>query len=124
MEKTSRRYRSRERKPALTFINEQRVESALDYLRDHADQAAEARAHRVYIEEYRKSLKSILMKEWDDQSGIVQERNAYADPRYLQHLIALRDAVKADEKHRFLRGAAEAEISAWQTWSRNQRPGI
>lgn len=109
---------------ALTFINEDQVQLALDYLRDSADEAAEARAHRIYVEEYRKSLKAMLMKESKAKAGIGQERDAYSQPRYLKHLEAIRDAVKADEKHRFLRVAAEAKISAWQTWSKNQRPGF
>jgi hypothetical protein len=97
------------------------IEQALDYLRDNAESAAKARAERIYVEEYRKSLKAILMKEHDGESGIMQERNAYSDVRYIGHLSAIRDAVYADEKHRFLRGAAEAKIEAWRSQSANYR---
>jgi hypothetical protein len=36
-------------------------------------------------------------------------------------LVALREAVKRDEKYRYMRGAAQARIDAWQTLSANYR---
>lgn len=104
-----------------TFIEDTDIEKALDWLRDTAGEAAEAKANRVYLEEYRKSLKAILMKEHKQESGIIQERNAYSDPRYIEHLAALKDAVFRDEKMKFLRVGAEAKIEAWRTASSNYR---
>ena len=103
------------------FISDEEVERALDYLRDNAGEAAAARARRIYVEEYRKTVKAQIMQEHDDESGIVQEREAYADKRYVTHLDAIREAVEADEKHRFLRVAAEAKIEAWRSASANFR---
>jgi hypothetical protein len=104
-----------------TFISDEEIDKALDYLRDNADAAAQCRAERVYLEEYRKSLKAILMKESPKDSAVIQERNAYSDQRYLDHLLALKEAVFKDEKHRFLRAAAEAKCDAWRTQSSNER---
>jgi len=97
------------------------IEKSLDFLRDNAEEAAQARADRIYIEEYRKTVKAQIMKEHGEQSGIAQEREAYADPRYIEHLEAIRDAVFRDEKYRFLREAASAKIEAWRTASSNYR---
>jgi hypothetical protein len=103
------------------FISEQEVDRALDYLRDSADAAAKARAERIYVEEYRKTIKAQLMKEHEDKPLGAQEREAYADPRYVQHLEAIREAVFTDERHRFLLSAANAKIEAWRTQSSNER---
>ena len=103
------------------FISDEDIEKALDYLRDNAIEAAKARAERIYVEEFRKTLKAIYMKEHTDESIGAQEREAYADPRYQQHLEAIREAVERDEKHRFLRAAAEAKLEAWRTMSATER---
>ena len=42
------------------------------------------------MEEYRKVIKAQLMKEHGDKSAVLQEREAYADPRYIAHLGAIK----------------------------------
>lgn len=110
---------------AKTYISEEEICKALDYLRDKATEAAQARANRIYMEEYRKVLKSQLMREaaakGDSTAISAQERDAYADNRYVKHLEAMRDAVRQDEEHRFFMAAAEAKISAWQSQEANIR---
>ena len=103
------------------MINEQDVEKAVDYLRDSSNEAAVATANRKYLDEFRKSLKALIMKEHLDKPVTAQEREAYSDKRYLKHLEALRDAIHQDERHKFKRQAAEAKIMAWQTQSANMR---
>lgn len=107
-----------------SFITDDEIDKALDYLRDNARDAAQAKAERIYVEEYRKVIKATLMKEHGQLSAVLQEREAYADPRYLQHLEAIREAVQADEQHRFMRGAADAKIEAWRTQSSNSRARV
>lgn len=102
-------------------ISEESIEQALDYLRDNAISAAKARAERIYMEEYRKTLKAHIMQEKQMLALGAQERDAYADKRYIDHLKAMRTAIEEDEKHRFLLAAAEAKISAWQTMQANAR---
>ena len=104
-------------------LTEQVIDKALDYLQDNADAAAKARAERIYCQEYRKSLKALLMKEHDTgkRSGAMQEREAYADPKYIAHLEALKEAVFQDTKMYFLMEANRAKIDAWQTKSANER---
>ena len=107
-----------------SFITDEEIDKALDFLRDNARDAAQARADRVYVEEFRKTLKATLMKEHGALSAVLQEREAYSDKRYQDHLQAIRDAVKADEFHRFMRVAAEAKIEAWRTQSSNSRAKV
>ena len=82
---------------------------------------AQARADRVYAEEYRKSLKAILMKEHAALPAVAQEREAYADQRYLAHLDALKLAVKAEEAARWRMVTAQAAVEVWRTLSANDR---
>lgn len=104
-----------------SFITDDEIDKALDFLRDNARDAAQARADRVYVTEYRKYLKATLMKEHGELSAVLQEREAYSDPRYLAHLEAIREAVRADAHHDFLKDAATAKIEAWRTQSSNVR---
>lgn len=107
-----------------SFITDDEIDKALDYLRDNARDAAQAKANRVYVEEYRKVVKAQLMKEHGSMSAVLQEREALSDPRYVQHLEAIKQAVELDEGHRFLRAAADAKIDAWRTQSSNTRARV
>jgi hypothetical protein len=100
------------------MINPKDIEKALDFLRDSADEAAQNKANRIYIEEYRKSLKAQIMAEHTNLPGNAQEREAYADSRYIEHLEALKEAVFEDEKLRFLIEAAKAKVSVFQTMTK------
>lgn len=73
------------------------------------------------MEEYRKTLKAMIMKEHVNLPVAAQEREAYADVRMQAHIGALKDAVYQDEFHRFKRVAAVATVEAWQTQSANHR---
>ncbi len=106
------------------IVTDEAVERALDYLGKNAGAAAKARAERIYVEEFRKSLKARLMKEHVGESIGAQEREAYADPRYLEHLEAIKQAVFCDEHQRFLRQAAIAKVEAWRSASANRRVSV
>ena len=86
------------------MITEEEVEKAIDYLRDTAVDAAQARADRIHLEEYRKSLKAMIMSEFAGLAIGAQERQAYRDQRYVDHLDALKQAVFADEKNKIHAG--------------------
>jgi hypothetical protein len=107
-----------------SFITDEEIDKALDYLRDNARDAAQAKANRIYVQEYRKVIKAQLMKEHGAMSAVLQEREAYSDPRYIEHLEAIREAVSVDEGHSFLRSAADAKIQAWRTQSSNNRDRV
>ena len=106
------------------MIEDSDIEKAVDYLRDTALKAAKARAERAYLEEFRKVLKSQVMREHINESLGAQEALAYSDKRYIAHLDCIRTAIEADEHLRFLRIAAEAKLAAWQTMSANNRKNV
>ena len=105
------------------MITEAEIEKALDYLRDNADECAKWKAERVYVTEYRKTVKAELMNDAAEtaRTAVEREQYAYSSMRYKEHLEAIKEAVYRDEKHRFLMLAAQAKIDAWRTEQSNQR---
>lgn len=97
---------------------------ALDYLRDKAPEYAQAKANRVYLEEWRKSQKAILMQK-AQAKGVealaAQEREAYADSEYQSLLSGIKEAVEREEKLRWMLIAAQAKIDAWRTLESSKR---
>jgi N-acetylmuramic acid 6-phosphate (MurNAc-6-P) etherase len=102
-------------------ISDEDLEKALGWLVENATKAAKARATRVYLEEFRKSKKALLMRLSDEKTSAAQETYAYAHPEYLALLEAVRQAVEDDEKFRWLQVAAEARIEAYRTMAANAR---
>ena len=105
------------------MITEEEAERAVDYLRDSARSAAQARANKEYVTGFQKVLKAQIMRENPSDAIGTQEAKTYSDPRYLTHLEAIKAAVEADAHAMFLRDAAQARIDAWRTQSSNLRAG-
>lgn len=94
---------------------------AVDALITMAPKHAEARANRIYLEEYRKSLKALLMQRYQGIPIAAQEREAYAHPEYLDHLKAMQIAVQEEELLRWRMVAAQARIEVWRSQNANNR---
>lgn len=93
----------------------------LDLIHDTAPRLAKAKAERVYLEEYRKSLKAILMKGSTAKSAVLQEADAYADPQYLALLNGLKVAVHGEEFLRWRMVEAQAAIDVWRSTEASNR---
>ena len=94
---------------------------AVDYILLNGKTCAKAQAERCYIEEYRKSLKAILMKRSMENAIGAQEREAYAHPEYVQLLEGLREAIEVEEKLRWDLLGAQARVEIWRTEQANNR---
>lgn len=97
---------------------------ALDFIRDNAPLYAKAKAERIYLEEFRKSKKALLMRAAEidgHKSAVAQEREAYAHPEYMQLLEALQLAVEEEEKFRWMFVGAQAKVEVWRTIEANRR---
>ena len=103
------------------IISDDDVQKALDYLRLNAPKAAQARANKVYMEEFRKTVKAQLMTVYSALPVNAQEREAYRSKAYTDHLTALKDAVYQDELNRWGMVAATSTIEAWRTQNANRR---
>lgn len=107
-------------------MNDQKsINDAVDYLYTHGRKFAEARSHRVYLEEYRKSQKAMLMKaalsDGRAKSAAVAEIEAYADPAYIEVLKGLEAAVEAEETFRWGLVSAQARIDVWRSQEASNR---
>lgn len=97
---------------------------SLDFIRDQAPAYAKAKSERIYLEEFRKSKKAMLMRDAEiagHKSSAAQEREAYADPEYLVVLEGLKAAVEQEEVLRWRIVGAQAKIEAWRTIEANRR---
>lgn len=106
-------------KPDL--ITDDAVQKALDYLRINAPKAAQARANKVYMEEYRKVVKADLIVRCVNMTILEKESYSYTHENYKNHLKALEAAVYQDELNRWGMVAATATIDAWRTYNANRR---
>lgn len=97
------------------------VEKAVDWLRDNAATAAKARAERLYMESYVKTALALETEKAEASSASQRESIARTKPSYLAALQAMKEAIEADETHRFLRDAASAKIEAWRTQESTRR---
>ena len=85
---------------------------------------AKAKADRVYLDEFRKSLKAILIGEAKDNGAkTAQERESYAysHKRYIAHLTALREAIEIEEKHKWSLERLKMDLEVWRSLNANKR---
>ena len=102
-------------------MSERDPHKAVDYIIANAKHFAKAKAERVYLEEYRKSLKAILMKQSMESAVNAQEREAYSHADYIELLKGLREAVEIEEKLRWDLIGAQARVEIWRTEQANNR---
>lgn len=94
---------------------------AVDYIIQNAKKFAEAKAQRIYLEEYKKSLKALLMKGSLEETIGAQEREAYAHKDYQQMLLGLKEATETEEKLRWELVAAQTRVEIWRSEQANLR---
>lgn len=101
------------------------INAAVDYIYHQGARYAEAKAHRTYLEEYRKSQKAMLMKQalagGRAKTAAAAEMEAYADPAYVEALKGLQAAVEAEETLRWGLVAAQARIEVWRSQEASNR---
>jgi hypothetical protein len=99
-------------------------DAAIEYLFKQGKRYAQAKADRIYLEEYRKSLKAILMKRSMENAVNAQEREAYSDEEYIELLNGLKAAVETEEELRWGLIAAQARIEVWRTQEASARAEV
>lgn len=100
---------------------------AIDYIVANAPKYAKAKAERIYLEEFRKTKKALLMKvamQMGYESAVAQEREAYAHPEYQELLKGLAIAIEEEETLKWMLTAAQMKSEIWRTESANERSGI
>jgi hypothetical protein len=94
---------------------------AVDYVIANAGKFAQAKAQRVYLEEFRKSKKAILMGQSSAKSAVEREQYAYAHEDYLALLGGLKAAVEVEEELRWKLVAAQTRVEVWRTQEASNR---
>ena len=104
-------------------MTEDEAMKCLDYIRDNSPRYAEAKAQRVYIENFLRSKKSFLMNECQSQIKTLgdKEAYAYAHPDYVELLKGLQAAVSTEEEIKWRMEAAKLKFEFWMTEQFNNR---
>lgn len=99
-------------------------QAAVDELWRNAPAYSKAKAERVYLEEFRKTKKALLMKQAGEdgaRSAAAQEVEAYSHPEYITVLEGLRAAVEAEELARWRMVSCQAAIEVWRSQEASAR---
>lgn len=94
---------------------------AINYIYMNAPEYAKAKGQLAQLEAYKSSLKSIKMKQSNENTVTAQEREAYASPDYQNLCEAIGKATEEAEKLKWQLEAAKMRFQAWQTESANNR---
>lgn len=105
------------------MISDDDIQRALDYLRDKSEADAQARAERLYLEAWVKTVLAQEQAKAGDVTMAKAEMVARTSEAYIAALQGYKQAIFADEKARFLRGAAETKIDVYRTMAANERGG-
>jgi hypothetical protein len=94
---------------------------AVDFIVSNAGKFAAAKAQRVYLEEFRKSKKAILMAQSQAKTSAEREQHAYAHEDYLGLLGGLKAAVEVEEELRWRLEAARIRVEVWRSQEASNR---
>jgi hypothetical protein len=97
---------------------------AVEFIIENSAKYAEAKSKRIYISEFRKSKKALLMKEAmlkNVDAANAQEREAYSNQEYIDLLDGLAAAIEEEERLSWMLEAAKLKIEIWKTESFNNR---
>lgn len=94
---------------------------AVDFLLANAGKYASAKADRVHLEEYRKSLKALLMAESSEKAANAREQYAYSHERYIALLDGLKTSVEVEETLKWQQIAAQLRVEIWRSQEASNR---
>ena len=94
---------------------------AIRYIQENAQPYAQAKADRIYIENYAKTLKSRLALESDKKTLGDREMEAYASKEYEDLMKGLKAAVEIEEGLKYMLEAAKLKCEVWKTQEQSRR---
>ena len=101
--------------------------AAIEFILQQSPKFAVAKSQRIYLEEYRKTKKALLMKDAMTKgfdSAVSQEREAYAHPEYQELLEGLAAAIEQEETLLWKLRAAQLKSDIWRSEQASERLGI
>ena len=113
------------------MISEERVEKAVEFLRDTAEQYGQTRGHLAYCDANMRRVKSLEIMESrgieDGQKGrsvAIMEVEAYASDAYLTAMLELQNSSADYETLRAKREAAVMTIEVFRSQNSARKAGI
>jgi len=100
---------------------------AIEFILENAPKFAVAKSQRVFLEEFRKTKKALLMKDAMTKgfdSAVAQEREAYAHPEYEELLKGLAVAIEQEETLKWKLTAAQMKSDIWRSEQASERLGV
>jgi hypothetical protein len=100
---------------------------AIEFILEQAPKYAEAKSQRIYLEEFRKTKKALLMKDAMARgidSAVAQEREAYAHYEYQELLLGLQAAIEKEETLKWKLTAAQMKSDIWRSEQASERLGV
>jgi hypothetical protein len=100
---------------------------AIEFILEYAPVYAKAKAQRIYLEEFRKTKKALLMKDALSRgidSAVAQEREAYAHIEYADLLKGLMVAIEQEETLKWKLTAAQMKADIWRSEQASERLGV
>lgn len=94
---------------------------AIDFLLNNAGKFSKAKADRIYLEEFRKSKKALLMNQCQEKTVNAREQYAYSHPEYVQLLDGLRAAVEVEEDLKWHLISAQLRVDVYRTQEASNR---
>jgi len=94
---------------------------AIEYIQRNAGTYAQAKANRIYIENYLKTVKARLMGASDEKALGAKEIDAYASSVYVEQLDGLKAAIEVEENLRYMLEAAKLKVEVWKVQEYTRR---
>lgn len=107
---------------ARAVITDEQAESAVEYLRDTAEELGRKRGAMEYREASLRRVKALQMLTFEGSLGD-REARAYASSDYREALEDHQNAVAEYETLRALREASDWELRVWQSEKSSYRQG-
>ena len=94
---------------------------AIEYIQRNAGTYAQAKANRIYIENYLKTVKARLMGNSDEKAIGAKEMDAYSSSIYVEQLDGLKAAIEVEETLRYMLEAAKLKVEIWKVQEYTRR---
>ncbi len=96
-------------------------DKAVNYIIENSAKFSQAKAQRVYLEEFRKSKKAILMGQSPAKAANEREQYAYAHEDYIALLGGIKAAIEVEEDLKWRLEAARLRVDIWRTREASNR---
>jgi hypothetical protein len=93
----------------------------VDFIIANAGKLAQAKAQRVYLTEFRKSKKALLMAQCQAKTSAEREQYAYAHEDYLALLGGIKAAIEVEEELSWKLEGAKIRVDIWRSQEASNR---